>query len=48
MAILEIQNLVKNYFGEVTVEVLKGIDLKVEKGSLWRLWGLLGAVRPHY
>ena len=31
MAVLEIQNLVKNYFGEVTVEVLKGIDLKVEK-----------------
>jgi ABC-type multidrug transport system ATPase subunit len=33
MSLLKIKQLTKNYSGEVTVEVLKGIDLTIEKGG---------------
>ena len=34
MSLLSIKQLTKNYTGEVTVEVLKGIDLTVKKGEM--------------
>lgn len=43
MALLEIKHLVKNYDGEVTVEVLKGIDLKIQKGEFVAIMGPSGS-----
>ncbi|HIX70782.1 MAG TPA: ATP-binding cassette domain-containing protein, partial [Candidatus Enterococcus stercoravium] len=43
MALLEIKQLVKNYSGEVTVEVLKGIDLKIQKGEFVAIMGPSGS-----
>lgn len=43
MTLLEIKQLVKNYSGEVTVEVLKGIDLKIQKGEFVAIMGPSGS-----
>ena len=43
MSLLKIKQLTKNYSGEVTVEVLKGIDLTIEKGKTVALVGQSGS-----
>lgn len=43
MALLEIKHLIKNYQNEVTVEVLKGIDLKINKGEFVAIMGPSGS-----
>ena len=43
MALLEIKHLVKTYPGEVPVEVLKGIDLKIGKGEFVAVMGPSGS-----
>lgn len=43
MSLLKIKQLTKNYSGEVTVEVLKGIDLTIEKGEMVAIMGPSGS-----
>ena len=42
MALLELKNITKTYTGEVSVEVLKQIDLKVPAGEFISIMGPSG------
>ena len=43
-AIVEVQDLIKNYYmGDVTVNVLKGLDLAFEEGDFVSLMGPSGS-----
>ena len=43
MALLELKNITKTYTGEVSVEVLKQIDLKVPAGEFISIMGPSGS-----
>ena len=45
MALLELKNITKTYAGEVSVEVLQQIDLKVPEGEFISIMVLLAVER---
>lgn len=46
MALLELKNVSKTYTGEVSVEVLQQIDLKVPEGEFISIMCHLAVARP--